>query len=78
MQPLIDHARRFGQRPVVEVLAAEDVVVHVPAPPLRPRSCPCVGRRPADGLLRLHGRYHEVCTGAVPEYRPGADAFEAL
>ncbi|MET7755848.1 carbonic anhydrase [Streptomyces sp. NPDC005389] len=146
MQPLIDHARRFGQRPAGGIVppygtgnpsgeaatieyAVEDVVVcghshcgavgalvqgedlcavpavrdrlahaapdgapgraddpavtdavhgHVLARLLRPRSHPCVGRRLAAGRLRLHGWFHEVHTGAVLEYRPESDAFEAL
>ncbi|MEU7120194.1 carbonic anhydrase [Streptomyces zaomyceticus] len=51
---------------------------HVLAQLLRLRSYPCVERRLADGRLRLRGWYYEVHTGAVLEYRSGADAFEAL
>ncbi|MBP2586606.1 carbonic anhydrase [Streptomyces sp. PvR006] len=51
---------------------------HVLTQLLRLRSYPCVGRKLADGSLRLHGWYYEVHTGAVLEYRPESDAFEAL
>ncbi|MFF7178019.1 carbonic anhydrase [Streptomyces sp. NPDC008121] len=57
---------------------ADAVHGHVLAQLLRLRSYPCVARRLADGRLRLRGWYYEVHTGAVLEYRSGADAFEAL
>ncbi|MGW2202792.1 carbonic anhydrase [Streptomyces sp. NPDC001774] len=51
---------------------------HVLAQLLRLRSYPSVERRLSDGRLRLRGWFYEVHTGAVLEYRSGADAFEAL
>ncbi|MFB7368943.1 carbonic anhydrase [Streptomyces sp. NPDC056222] len=54
------------------------VLGHILAQLLRLRSYPCVERRLTDGRLRLRGWYYEVHTGAVLEYRSGADAFEAL
>ncbi|PWJ05879.1 carbonic anhydrase [Streptomyces sp. NWU49] len=57
---------------------AEAVQHHVLAQLLRLRSYPCVGRRLADGRLRLHGWYYEVHTGAVRAHRAATDVFEAL
>ncbi|MDX3312142.1 carbonic anhydrase [Streptomyces sp. NPDC054884] len=51
---------------------------HVLAQLLRLRSYPCVGKRLADGRLRVRGWYYEVHTGAVREHRVDTDGFEAL
>ncbi|MFE2185503.1 carbonic anhydrase, partial [Streptomyces sp. NPDC059455] len=39
---------------------------------------PCVARRLADRMLRLHAWFHEVDTGATLEHRPQANAFLPL
>ncbi|MEV6021994.1 carbonic anhydrase [Streptomyces sp. NPDC052036] len=57
---------------------ADAVQNHVLAQLLRLRSYPCVEQRLATGLLRLHGWYYEVHTGAVHEHRSATDTFEAL
>ncbi|MER6122812.1 carbonic anhydrase [Streptomyces sp. NPDC001795] len=57
---------------------AEAVQNHVLAQLLRLRSYPCIEQRLTAGLLRLHGWYYEVHTGAVREHRSATDTFEAL
>ncbi|MET8950322.1 carbonic anhydrase [Streptomyces sp. NPDC004393] len=57
---------------------ADAVQNHVLAQLLRLRSYPCVEQRLTAGLLRLHGWYYEVHTGAVHEHRSATDTFEAL
>ncbi|MCH0561662.1 MULTISPECIES: carbonic anhydrase [unclassified Streptomyces] len=57
---------------------AEAVQNHVLTQLLRLRSYPCVEQRLTSGLLRLHGWYYEVHTGAVREHRPESDSFESL
>ncbi|MFD0142546.1 MULTISPECIES: carbonic anhydrase [unclassified Streptomyces] len=73
------HAAPDGAPGVADDPAVTDAVQgHVLAQLLRLRSYPPVERRLSDGRLRLRGWFYEVHTGAVLEYRSGADAFEAL
>ncbi|MFE5940145.1 carbonic anhydrase [Streptomyces sp. NPDC056470] len=73
------HAAPDGAPGVADDPAVTDAVQgHVLAQLLRLRSYPSVERRLSDGRLRLRGWFYEVHTGAVLEYRSGADAFEAL
>nr|AQT39397.1 probable carbonic anhydrase b-CA(2)-2 [Streptomyces sp.] len=74
MQPLIDNARTFGQRPEEFAKLAEGQSPQVPGvweyPPEK--------QRLAKGQLRLRAWYYEVHTGSVREHRAATDAFEAL
>ena len=74
----LTHATPRPSGTVEDPAVTEGVQSHVLTQLLRLRSYPCVDKGLASGRLSLHGWYYEVHTGAVREYRPGTDGFEAL
>ncbi|MER6235671.1 carbonic anhydrase [Streptomyces clavifer] len=72
------HAAARPEGEAQDPTVAEAVKNHLLAQLLRLRSYPCVEARLAAGLVRLHGWFYEVHTGAVQAHDVHSDTFRAL
>lgn len=72
------HSAPRPEGAVEDPTVAEAVKNHVLTQLLRLRSYPCVGKRLAEGTLRLHGWFYEVHTGAVLTHDLSSDTFQTL